>query len=77
MGRPYGLESGRRRRELLRLLAAGATFKAACKQARVSGDTLVTLLDEDEFWTVAKALREGRADVAVVTVAPTVEARAA
>jgi hypothetical protein len=77
MGRPVGLDSERRRREFLRLLASGETLKKACKDSGMSCDALVTLLDEDEFWTVAKALREGRAEIAAVTVAPGVEARAA
>lgn len=69
MARPIGIESRRRQREFVRLLADGQTWRDAARNARVDPSTVLTLLDEPAFRAVARALLDGRADVAAVVAA--------
>jgi hypothetical protein len=76
-GRPTALEQRRRQHEFLRLLAAGSSWRDAAKTVGMKAGTVLTMLDQPEFATVAAALLDGRAHVAAVTVAPEIEAAAA
>lgn len=69
-GRPRAIESQRRRHQFLRLLANGATWREAAREARIKPDAVLTMLDQPEFRTVVAALLDGRAENVAVTVAP-------
>jgi hypothetical protein len=68
VGRPHGDESKRRGRELLRLLQNGSTLKQAARELHMKGDTVLTLLDEPEYFAVVAALTSGRAQSVAVIV---------
>jgi DNA-binding CsgD family transcriptional regulator len=59
VGRPTGLVSRAKERELLRLLADGSTLKQAAAELHMNADTVLRLLGHDEFRHVVDALLRG------------------
>lgn len=49
LGRPRGVETRRRTRELLELLAGGSTLAEAAKGARVKPERVLRLLEDSDF----------------------------
>lgn len=61
VGRPRGPETRRRTKQLLELLAGGATLADAAREARVKPDRVLRLLEDREFRTAYCTLAEAKA----------------
>lgn len=65
LGRPRDHDRRQRHRKLVALLVEGVPWKDAARQAHVSPETVVSLLDRADFAAVAKAVIDERLAVAV------------
>lgn len=71
MARPRDIELKRRERAFLVSYAELGNFSKAASASGIDPGHALRLLDEDDYWVVVKALREGRIGPTLVAVQPT------